>query len=93
MSKGKTNNSERESEKEKRIMKCRKDIRNISNIIMEENGLNIDQQMAMLLFVTIEKVMDSLDLSTFALGCKATSILLEELIHSALDLKNESVQV
>lgn len=87
MNKRKTNNSEREFEKEKRIIKARKAIRETSDKIMEENGLNIDQQMAMLLFVTIEKVMDSMDLSTFAIGCKATGILLEELVHANLEFR------
>lgn len=87
MNKRKTNNSERVFEKKKRIMKARKAIRETSDKIMEENGLNIDQQMAMLLFVTIEKVMDSMDLSTFAIGCKATEILLEELMHTNSELR------
>lgn len=87
MNKKKTDHSERKFEKAKKIIAARRAIREASDKIMEENGLNADQQMAMLLFVTIEKVMDSMELSTFALGCKATSILLEELIHSSLDLR------
>lgn len=87
MSKNRTNNAKSRAEKEEKILKTRQTIRQTSDIIMKKNGLNPDQQMAMLLFVTIEKVMDSMELSTFTLGCKATSILLEELIHSSLDLK------
>lgn len=87
MNKKKTNNSERESEKEKRIIKTRKVIRETSDKIMEENGLNIDQQMAMMLFVAIEKVMNSMNLSTFAIGCRATRILLDELVHASLEFR------
>lgn len=87
MNKKKTDNAKSKAEKENRIFKTRQAIRQTSDIIMEENGLNPDQQMAMLLFVTIEKVMESMELSNFTLGCRATSILLEELIHSILDLK------
>lgn len=86
MNKKKANNSERRFEKAKKIIAARQAIRETSDKIMEENGLNADQQMAMLLFVTIEKIMDAMELSTFALGCKATNILLEELIHSNMEL-------
>lgn len=87
MSKKKTNNSERKTERELQIFETRQAIREFSDKIMKEKGLNIDQQMAMLLFVTIEKVMEAMELSTFTLGCKATSILLEELIHANLVLR------
>lgn len=87
MNKGKTNNSERESEKEKKVRKIRKAILEYSNKIMEENKLNPDQQMALMLFVTIEKCMNFFEFSAFSSGCMATRILLEELIQSGLELK------
>lgn len=93
MSKKKTNNSEYESEKTKKVREIRKTILECSNKIMEENKLNPDQQMALMLFVTIEKCMNFMELTTFTSGCMAVSILLEELIHSGLDLENESIQV
>lgn len=93
MNKEKTNNSERESEKEKRILKTRKAILEASDKIMKENGLNVDQQMAMMVCVTVEKIKDLMKLSTFAVACKATGILLEELHQVSLDLRNDSIQV
>lgn len=85
MSKKKTDHSERKFEKEIRIMKTRKEILETTNKIMEENKLNPDQQMAMLLFVTIEKCMDTMELASFSSGCLAVSILLKELIDENLE--------
>lgn len=97
MNKKKANNSGRKSEKERLIRETRKAILEYSNKIMDENKLNPDQQMAMLLFVTIEKCMDTMGLSAFASGCFAVSILLKELIHENLEfvknMANDSVQV
>lgn len=91
MNKKKANNSGRKTEKEKRITETRKAILEYSNKIMEENKLNPDQQMAMLLFVTIEKCMDSMGLNAFMSGCLAVSILLKELIQENLEfIKNEA---
>lgn len=87
MNKKKADHSEHESEKEKKVREIRKAILEYSNKIMEENKLNPDQQMALMLFVTIEKCMNFLELNTFSSGCMATTILLEELIHSGLELK------
>lgn len=85
MNKKKANHSERKSEKIERIRETRKAILEYSTKIMNENKLNVDQQMAMLLFVTIEKCMDSMGLSSFSSGCLAVSILLKELIHENLE--------
>lgn len=85
MNKNKTNHSERKSEKKERIRATRKAILEYSNKIMEENKLNPDQQMAMLLFVTIEKCMDSMGLLSFSSGCLAVSILLKELLNENLE--------
>lgn len=97
MNKKKTNNSGRKSEEVKRIRETRKAILEYSNKIMDENKLNPDQQMAMLLFVTIEKCMNTMGLKSFASGCLAVSLLLEELIHKNLefvkDRQDEQVQV
>lgn len=97
MNKKKTKNSERKSEREKRIGETRRAILEYSTKIMDENKLNVDQQMAMLLFITIEKCMDSMGLSSFSSGCLAVSILLKELIHENLEfvknMANDSVQV
>lgn len=85
MNKNKTNHSGRKSEKERIIGETRKTILKYSNKIMDENKLNPDQQMAMLLFVTIEKCMDTMGLNSFFSGCMAVSILLKELIHENLE--------
>lgn len=85
MNKNKTNHSGRKSEKERIIGETRKTILKYSNKIMDENKLNPDQQMAMLLFVTIEKCMDTMGLNSFFSGCLAVSILLKELIHENLE--------
>lgn len=85
MNKKKSDHSEHDSEKEKKVRETRKAIREASDKIMKENGLNVDQQMAILLFVTIEKCMDSMGLSSFFSGCLAVSILLKELIHENLE--------
>lgn len=90
MNRKKANNAERMAEKKKRIGKTRRAILEYSNKIMDENRLNPDQQMAMLLFVTIEKCMDTMDLSKFSSGCLAVSILLKELIHTNLEFVNET---
>lgn len=81
MNKKKADKSGDKTDFEKKVIKCRNDISNYATRVMEANKLDTDTQMAVMLFVTIEKCMEIMDLHSLILGAKAVSILVDELIH------------